>query len=244
MNKNQKIYCKTRRLHNYNFNLALKIPLLTGLCTALFGAIAIVHNPVFYVIAGAQAYNTYFAHRALKSTCAFQQQIKDIKKHRGNYPYENITDVDIVDIVGLEMLLKKTKKHGRLEWGTFFKTKVNKKTGTIDNIMDPKIAESKEWIKDRSEAHITPDFKIAEKSGYTGFQHYHPSKRREGSESFSVHYLDRRNVHSLELLTFSLGNKPEIIAFNKSSTFIPSNSSKTQLVKATHADIINYLATC
>ncbi|MDI6737557.1 MAG: hypothetical protein QME12_03505 [Nanoarchaeota archaeon] len=79
---------------------------------------------------------------------------------------------------------------------------------------------------------------------FDGLHHYHPWG---GAGNYSVNPFDRNMPEGfINLLTFSLRGRPEIIGYNIRRTYIPkerSNAleSKSVLVKATHGQIMEYL---
>lgn len=80
-------------------------------------------------------------------------------------------------------------------------------------------------------------------AGYQGYQHYHPSFGSWAEAmNFQIGAADRSmTMNCINFLTFNMPEGPEIIAFNASHTYIPTDETKNELVLATPKDVLRYL---
>lgn len=198
-----------------------------------------VASAVFGLFAGMDA-GKMFILRSLNNN-----DRRNVTKHPGKYPYETSTSVTFEDTNGLELLLEKTAEKSPLEWGTAFNVRRESNTSVISSILDPKEAMERKYIFSPSRTSLGVDREKITEHGYQGLQHYHPPQRcsrANGHFNFNVSETDRfLPTGGLGLLTFNLSGGPEIIAFNLSSVYIPTDKTKRELVIASPADIQRYL---
>lgn len=148
------------------------------------------------------------------------------------------------DRQGLEMLLEKTAKSKRREWGTVLNVHKDKNRAVINKILTPESAKGIGLIKVISNKMLWINHKLMEEKGYRGMHHYHTNKffRSCGAVHYAINLVDRAGSIGLtNLLTFNLPGGPEIIGYDPLYTYIPADKSKQTLVKAAPEDIMNYL---
>ena len=171
----------------------------------------------------------------------------EILSHPEKYPIEHAEEVIIFDETGLEHLLKRKRDGEKIEWGTVLKTDYKENRVRVYNILDSFEAEEMGFIKTRKRWCLEIDEKMAIEEGYVGCHHYHPRPRLFPGWLNAMHYsvsgTDRffGNVNWMNLLTFNVGGKPEIIAFNRNHTYIPLTADKTRLIIADHKKIMDFL---
>ena len=168
---------------------------------------------------------------------------KEIKKNSEYYPLEYITKLVIKDELGLDYLLKRTKKAEYKEWSTIFNVTEQNGTGSISNILTEEEVEKKypKYHTSIDSVHFSRE--QAQEDGFQGFQHYHPIP---GAFNYKISLFDRSSPKNfIDLLTFnrSGGKGPEIIGYNHNSVFIPTNKQKTKFAAATPEQIMRYLET-
>jgi hypothetical protein len=175
-----------------------------------------------------------------------KRKLNKLKKDKGR-PESNSIVLD--DKQGLEMLLEKTAKSKRREWGTVLKAYEDKSSAVIYKILAPDSAKDKKLIRSISKKVLWVNHKLMGEEGYTGMHHYHPNKiiRSCGAEHFAINIVDRAagdyiGNSNVNLLTFNLPEGPEIIGYDALHTYIPSDKSKQELIRATPKQIMEYLS--
>jgi len=165
---------------------------------------------------------------------------RTMKKNPDAFPFSFVESIVIDDKQGLEMLLEKTKKEEKDEWGSVHKTQVNNGRAVINGILSPDECIEKEFITKVSRFRLRADETKIKKGGYNGLHHYHPTG---GGMDFSINPIDRFKPNDwINLLTFNMPYGPEVIGFNLFNTYIPENrKEKTRLVKADEEQILEYL---
>lgn len=163
-------------------------------------------------------------------------------RNKEKYPLEFVEKVNIYDHHGLEKILEKTKEGGKKEWGTILKSNVHQPgVASVNYILTSERAIEEGYIKDSSKLHVVFTNKYFEQ-GFNGQMHFHPPQWKLEGVDYAVNIPDRTGPPGqLNLLTFNIAGEPEIIAFNKRHTYIPINSSKRELVKASPKEIMEYL---
>lgn len=181
-------------------------------------------------------YGTYML---LSARFQLYKDRKAIQECPLQFPLECVDRVVIQDTTGLERLLNSTNNQKK-EWGTLLKSHAEGKNGVIDTILDPSEAIRKGLIGQTTVCTIYfSDQKIAE-GGYNGAHHYHPSFF--GAASFGISFIDRGTPKNwLNILTFKLGDTPELIAYNKNHIYLPTDASKKSLVRASKNDVVKYI---
>lgn len=155
-------------------------------------------------------------------------------------PFENIDDIRVEDSEGLEMLMEKTSEKLDYEWCTFMyadrvdDTAVIKKIETADEAR-------KKGVKSYSfkTRIFCPNFGKARRE-YQGEHHYHPDIFEQSSRNYHINLADR-TTSKVNLLTFMHNEEPEVIGFNARDVFLPTDASKSHLVKASRQDVLEYL---
>ncbi len=161
------------------------------------------------------------------------------------YPLESVDRIEIADKGGLATILEKTRGRDEIEWGTPIKVSAEEKTAMVTKILHPMFSKAFGYTYGATENRISFDNAHITQGGFNGVVHYHPEDDpgRNGGPNFVVSKLDRVDwLGDLELLAFNMPNGPEIIGFNRRYTYIPKGKRKSLLVRATHADIMKYLA--
>ena len=165
---------------------------------------------------------------------------KNICRDPAKYPLEHVNEIFFEDTKGLECLLECTQQYLRNEWGTVLHARANEQKAYIDNILHPDTAQKYGFVSNATETSIGLNITKIEDEGYTGGHHYHPTN---GSMNFLVHAVDRIcPLNWINLLTFNIHDRPEIIGYNKQHVYIPVDVSKRKLIKATKKDILKYLS--
>ena len=173
-------------------------------------------------------------------------QYHDVMKAlpKEQYSFEYAKQVRIEDVHGLEMLLEKTRQNEVLEWGTVFNVFDDHGVPVVHQIVDPEEAVQRGIVIGRSSGSIL--FSNVAMKPYGGYQHYHPNHSKFLQFCCGFHYrvsfVDRCKFPNwINLLTFNLPEGPEMIAFNRKFTYVPTNASKTVFVRATASQIMEYL---
>lgn len=168
------------------------------------------------------------------------QRRKTIKKNPEAFPFNFSESIVFDDRQGLEMLLEKTKKEERDEWGTVHRAHTDNGRAVIDSILSPEECNEKKLIKKISRYRLEIDSAKAKQEGYSGFHHYHP---KGNGMDFSINAIDRfKPLDWINLLTFNMPYGPEVIGFNLFNIYIPENRrDKTRLVKADKSRVLEYL---
>ena len=165
---------------------------------------------------------------------------KEVKASPEEYPLEFVDKIVIDDKKGLEYLLLITRLSGDKEWGTALRTVHENGTAVVYEVLDPKEAIGKGFIYNQKRESVCFSFNKAVAEQFNGAHHFHPDST---AENFAVSQYDRKSPNNwVNLLTFNMPYGPEIIGFNKQFTYIPANDSKTELVKATPRQIMEYLS--
>lgn len=165
---------------------------------------------------------------------------KTIKKNPEAFPFNFSESIVFDDRQGLEMLLEKTKKEEKDEWGTVHMAHAENGMAVIDSILSPEECNEKKLIKKISRYRLEIDSAKLKQEGYNGVHHYHP---KGNGMDFSINAIDRFKPWGwINLLTFNMPYGPEVIGFNLLNTYIPENRmNKTKLVKADKNQILEYL---
>ncbi len=153
-------------------------------------------------------------------------------------------EVIISDSIGLEHLLERTKEKNKKEWGTVFNANYNDKLITISEILDSSEAERNGFIIERAIDFITVNIRKLAIEGYNGVQHFHTGYLNfMESFNYKISINDRSvgNPDWIQLLTFNINDQPEIIAYNRTNTYIPYYGNKSHLIRADDAMILEYL---
>ncbi len=166
------------------------------------------------------------------------------RRNRGLFPLEFAERICIEDRKGLEHLLERTAQGEKYEWGTIFKAcsykdVKDKNAAVIYQIMDSRDAELQGFVSGKQKKRLQIDTLKLEAAGYNGRHHYHPTYN---ACNYSINAGDRNFLFDgLQLLTFSLPEGPEVIGFNHQFTYIPSDKTKRELLKANYKQIMEYL---
>jgi len=173
-------------------------------------------------------------------------ELKNIKANREQYPLEHAEKVIIDDLEGLEFLLSKTHDGESREWGTLLHAHDDNGRAVVYDILDIPIGKEQGLIGEGTRTSMNLEISRANEEGYKGFHHYHPDvgPRWFGGRNFSVGLNDRFKPEDwINLLTFNLPEGPEIVGFNRQHTYISTDASRRELVKATPRQIMEYLRT-
>ena len=144
----------------------------------------------------------------------------------------------------MEFLLSKTRDGESREWGTLLKAQNDKGRAVIYDVLDIQLGKELGLIGEGTRTSMSIKTTRANEEGYKGAQHYHPDTgpRWFGGRNFSVGLNDRFKPEDwINLLTFNLLEGPEIVGFNRQHTYIPTDSSRRELVRATPRQIMDYL---
>lgn len=169
---------------------------------------------------------------------------KEIRANRESYPLEHSERVIIDDASGLESLLSKTHDGETKEWGTFLKAHDDRGRAVIYDVLDVRLGRELGLIGKGTKSSLYLEIERANTEGYKGYQHYHINvgPRWFGAINFSVGPVDRFKPKDwINLLTFNLPECPEIVGFNREHTYIPTDKTKRQLVRANPRQIMEYL---
>jgi len=166
----------------------------------------------------------------------------EIAKNHEKYNLENVSEIVIDDMEGLEILLEKTNEKKIFEWGTFLKSYDDKGKAVVSEILDFEEAKEQGLVSSSRPWRIISKKNLAKEKGYNGFHHYHPSIPGLASANYSIHCLDRYSLMNwLNLLSFNMPDGPEIIGYNRNYTYLPKDKSKKHLIQATNKQIIEYI---
>lgn len=178
------------------------------------------------------------------SSIVAKRRLSKFKKNENLYP-ESEKSIILDDKQGLEMLLEKTAKSKRREWATVLNVHEDKSRSVIYEIIDPESAKDMKLVGSVLKKILWMNSKLIKEKGYGGTHHYHPNKiiKSRGAEHFAINLNDRGiNIGLTNLLTFNLPEGPEIIGYDALNTYIPSDKSKQELVRATPKQIMEYLS--
>ena len=162
----------------------------------------------------------------------------------GFYPLQHSDRIIVQDTTGLEKLLERTRQGNNHEWGTFLRVYDKELCAVVHDICDIDLAHNVGLIADETSDSARININKAEEMGYNGGRHFHPDfgPRWFGAHNFAVGLFDKFRPRSwVNLLTFNMPEGPEIIGFNMQYTYIPSDSTKRELVRATPVQIMKYL---
>jgi len=193
--------------------------ILEGILAALYGCFALKH--IFYHTTNLIA--------------------KWTSSDKDNYPIEFAETVVVADKEGLDALLAKTGENNVSEWGTALKVRMDGEQAIIESIL-PFDSAKQDGLLQSSYDYRLDDIK-ADNNGYNGMHHYYSHFFSiPASMSFAVSPKDRQTpLNWMNLITFNSAKGPEVIAYNRRFTYIPADSSKRLLVRATHSEIRDYL---
>jgi len=246
MNKDQFIY-QWSRFNNGDYSSPLVIGML-----ASGGIYASFTGDFFFGGAGSLALAGFFGYKErTKIATGYALQFgpknivsnKEINSNKDKYPLEHVDSVRIDDNQGLEELLLITSLYQGKEWGTVLKAYEKNGTAIITDILFPREAKEKGLVGNETETSMTIDAHETQKEGFNGFQHYHPTLDYFSARNYTVSSVDRLKIPNwINLLTFDMPDGPEIIAFNRQHTYIPTDKTKKVLVKATPKEIYQYLS--
>jgi hypothetical protein len=171
---------------------------------------------------------------------SLNREIKEINKNKERFPLEHVGSIVIDDKAGLEGLLDRTNEKDSLEWGTFLKSHDDQGRAICYEILDSEEAETKRLITERKKKSVRIHISKAKRLGYNGDHHCHPGK---SCANYDLSVGDRNGSYKgwLNLLSFNSFKGPEIIGYNKQHVYLPNNKEKTELVKATHKEVMKYL---
>lgn len=201
----------------------------------------------------ASAYAGFYAFLCGTARYLLHKEDKPLQEQKEKYPFESAESIVIDDKKGLEHLLQVTAMNGisdllgmKKEWGTVLKAHPEpSKRVVIDDLLEPQTAKELGFVGEgkKTSLRLFPN-KIID-AGYNGYQHYHPMSvgRWFGARNFSISQIDRYSPAGwINLLTFNMPEGPEIVGFNRNYTYIPTDRSKRQLVRATPKQIMKYLS--
>lgn len=162
-----------------------------------------------------------------------------IKRNPQKFPLECVERIKITDSAGLDELLTRTAAAESLEWGTVFRTQADKDTAVINDILNSHEAETIKIFRERGTRMVCVNIPQVLQKGYNGIHHYHSV---DIFSNYALNVVDRTALAGfVHLLTFNLPNSPEIIGYNSRYVYIPTNKSKSELVKVNFKEIWNYL---
>lgn len=176
----------------------------------------------------------------------FRFQFWRDQKTAGNevYKLENANKIVIDDSNGLEALLEKTRKGSWKEWGTVFRVHDDDKRAVISEIVAPSVAKEDGLVTQERMASVWFNLTKMKEEGYNGRHHYHSDiipKILRGL-NYAISPLDRSGEFDhMNLLSFRMPSGPELIGYNKRFVYLPTDSSKKELIKASPRDVWNYL---
>ncbi len=167
------------------------------------------------------------------------------------YPLEHAERVFFDDEEGLDFLLEETAAYKSEEWGTLLKAHDDKGRAIIYDILDPAVCKQRGFIGEGTTNSLPITISAAENE-YNGCHHYHPrfvpdwigagAMNWIEAMNFTISSVDKSQTENwINLLTFNLPQGPEIVGFNRQYTYIPADTSKRVLVKATPKQIMEYL---
>jgi hypothetical protein len=191
----------------------------------------------------------YFSYKwAGLTKMSFQSKKKINRLEKNKDSSAESMRVMIKDKQGLEMLLEKTAENKRAEWGTVLKSYKDNDRTIIYEVADPDLSEEKGLVRKISRTMMGFNLKKMKEGEYNGQHHFHRSRLISGwgGQHFAVNLMDRamgpRDKDNINILTFNLPEGPEIICFNYKHTYIPSDKSKQELIRATPKQIMEYLS--
>jgi hypothetical protein len=185
---------------------------------------------------------TWVALRAIR-----QHQVrKRLSAQRRQSTTSNVDRIFIADQAGLDAILEKTAAREKREWGVVYKVEIRMGyLAVIHSILKPQDCEERGFLSPRGRLMLEVNYTAIEKSGYSGHHHhYHPL----GSAfNYFVNKNDRLasarlgSAGMFNLLSFNTSQGPELIGYNLHNIFLPANSTKEELVRATPQEIWKYL---
>ncbi|MGE0792969.1 MAG: hypothetical protein AB7V77_02170 [Candidatus Woesearchaeota archaeon] len=190
------------------------------------------------------AYCANMAFKTFKRRKKLNLNLKEIQQDKESYPLEFSQRIIIDDLKGLDLLLSKTANEESKEWGTLLKIYDDKDNAVISTILDIASAKKMNLVEEGTRTHVCFDYGKSIEEGYNGIHHYHPNVGPKwfSGRNYALNLIDKSiNLDGINLLTFNMPEGPEIIAFNRQNVYIPTNSSKKELVMATPKDIMKYL---
>lgn len=191
------------------------------------------------VLSGVVALRTFYSRAGLfvERNCVLD---------KSTHPFEFVEKVCISDDKSLEYLLNKTGEGGFREWGSLLKNDVVNDRAVVSEILCYEDAQKQGLVKGKGFGTLDFDDKKMIESGFNGYHHYHPTliSKCFGAHNFSLSHHDifAGKNNAINLLTFNLPEGPEVIAYNRQFVYIPTDSYKRELVKATPKDVMKYLA--
>ena len=171
---------------------------------------------------------------------------REVKKSQDMFPLDHAENIEIKDISGLENLLWMTGNGKSDEWGTFIMARYESGTILVYELFVVAKADNTELINEPSFDSLGIDKIGVVEKGFNGVHHYHPTRGKNIESLWSCNYaisdIDRLLPPNLiNFITFNTPHGPEIIAYNRVYTYIPTDDSKTHLKKASFMDILRYL---
>lgn len=171
-------------------------------------------------------------------------ELKKITNNKESFPLEHSDKIIIDDAKGLELLLSETNSSKKNEWGTFVKAYDDNETAIVYNILNFSLGKDIGLINEGKRGSLTMESEKAIEQGYNGSQHYHPDigPKWFGARNFYIGALDKfKQKGWIQLLTFNLPEGPEIIGYNRQYVYLPTDSFKRELKRATPNQIMKYL---
>lgn len=198
-------------------------------------------NPVFGALTAMMlAYMGFVGYHGIKNRLRLRGKKKEIESNPGEYYFAESEKIIISDRQGLEMLLEKTAEKRWKEWGTVLNAHEEGSRAVVHKIAPLGTAEEKGIIASARIPKIILWRFGAAADEFEGIHHYHPWG---GSGNYSISTNDRDRFEGwINLLTFNVRGRSEIIGYNIRHTYIPEKKDdKSVLVKATPKDIMKYL---
>lgn len=195
---------------------------------------ALLASKIIAIYAGSQLLD------AIPSRISVYKKTKEIKKNKEKYPLEHAEKIIFEDKQGLEMLLERTARKEKTEWGTFLKAHEDNGTAVIDEILD--IEEGKRiGLIGKGTRFLAGIDSDKAKGRYNGSHHYHCQTE---SATFGINLYEKNSPENwINLITFNVDGEPEIVGYNTLYTYIPKNKiKKDELVKANPKMIMEYLS--
>ena len=160
------------------------------------------------------------------------------------YPLENVSEI-FMRSSDLEMLLDRTSNSEHREWGTYLVVEYSESKAYVHHSISPENAEDVGLISARGIDGLKSDKGKGAGLGFNASHHYHPTfiSKKFGGMNFSINPADKNSpLDWINLLTFNMEDGPEIVGYNHKHIYLPLGKDKFHLVRATHNDIMRYLA--
>lgn len=196
------------------------------------------------VFAGHAAITGLFASLGIKKrkkNRSYNNKVKVVKESGEKLPLECIDSVVFSNEKDVSDLLGWTERKDAQEWGAMLEMGTKgKKTGVVMGILPPEETVENGYITEISSHSLRWDTEKGLNDGYAGFHHYHP---KGISSDYHVSLQDRISGFPgmFHLITFNTRKGPEVIGHNTRFTYLPSDSTKKELVKADNKMILEYI---